>query len=600
MATRRTFGWIQNPGDIYKLKKVVSVFVKGSNTNEWLINNRLPLLLHYNLLSMEDYNVFIYELKKDNIEIDYSLLKGKGAVGCSRKDALCTGIIQAVIDGQQNRTYLDETVDSITIKKPYIDDWSAEGFLRWGISCGFIDYDREKDKCRVSELGIKLAKSIENTYEEREAFTYGLLSYPPVIRVLTLLKEDENLTKFEIGSNLGFKGELGFTSIPQEVYLCDYNEAKTLKERTEVKNNEEGDADKYARGIASWCIQMGWIISMTKSVEGVYRGRTYKGNLQSFALTRLGEKALILAKGNSSKKRIDKIVHFEMLASNKAYGANYLRLERANIINALSSSWKTLSQIKNSLKNFEMDVDVSSIEDHIIGLKNIGLDIIIKEDKYKLLDNIIKLDIPEKANCIKEEVNEIVDRVRPKLKHINHKYLELISLAYSDASSKTKKNSDAREFEIKTAELLVNELEFEGMRLGDSNKPDIIISKNDKGTIIDNKSYKDGFSINKHSSDEMCRYINENIKRNEMLNSNCWWLNFNPNVKQYTFLFITSYLKGEFEKQLEYISKANGNILGAAIGIEALLYLSENIKAGNISYEDFYNSFHNKEIQCVL
>ena len=100
MATRRTFGWIQNPGDIYKLKKVVSVFVKGSNTNEWLINNRLPLLLHYNLLSMEDYNVFIYELKKDNIEIDYSLLKGKGAVGGSRKEALCThGLLYLWLQG---------------------------------------------------------------------------------------------------------------------------------------------------------------------------------------------------------------------------------------------------------------------------------------------------------------------------------------------------------------------------------------------------------------------------------------------------------------------------------------------------------------------
>ena len=401
MAIRRTFGWIQNPGDIYKLKRVVSIFMRGSDINEWLINNRLPLLLYYKLILKEDYNKFIDEIKKDNIEIDYSLLKGKGVSGGSRKNAICTGIIQAVIDGQQNRTYFDKTGDSITIKKPYTDDWSAEGFLRWGISCGFIDYDRENDKCKISELGIKLVKSAENTNEEREAFSYGLLSYPPVVRVLSLLKENDNLTKFEIGSNLGFKGELGFTSIPQEIYLCDCNEARTTKEKTEVRSNEEGDADKYARGIASWCIQMGWIISMPKEVESVYRGKTYKDSLQSYSLTRLGEKALTLSKGNSSNKKIDKIVYFEMLASNKAYGADYLRFERACVIKALSSSWKTLLQIKDSLKNYELEVDVSTVQDHIFGLKNIGLDIICKDDKYKLSDSIVKLDIPEKANCIK-------------------------------------------------------------------------------------------------------------------------------------------------------------------------------------------------------
>ena len=59
------------------------------------------------------------------------------------------------------------------------------------------------------------------------------------------------------------------------------------------------------------------------------------------------------------------------------------------------------------------------------------------------------------------------------------------------------------------------------MRLGDSNRPDVIISHDNFGTIIDNKSYKDGFNIDKKCADEMSRYINENQRRIPELPSNC-------------------------------------------------------------------------------
>ena len=587
MAVKRTFGWIQNPGDISKLKKEEFTYL----TNEDIV--KVNTLIN-------DFDLFISELTKDRIEIEYNVLKGKGAGTLGRKDAICTGIVQAVIDGQQNRVYIDDIGDRITIKKPYTDDWTAEGFLRWAISCGFIDYDAKNDKCKISVLGTKLANSIDTSPEERKAFTYGLLSYPPVVRILSLLKDNDNLTKFDLGSNLGFKGELGFTSIPQDVYLCDYEEAKTAKEKSNIRSNEEGDADKYARGIASWCIQMGWVVAMPKDVKGAYRGKEYTGTIQAYSLTRLGEKALIVAKGNSSNKRLDKNVYFEMLASNRAYGADYLRFERATIIKSISSTWKSIVQIKENLKRYNLDVDEFAIKDHINGLVSIGLDIIEKDEKYKLLDNVVKLEVPNTNTYIKDDVNIIVDRVRPKLKLVSHKYLELISLAYSDASSKEKKHADAREFEIKTADLFVKELGFDGMRLGDANRPDVIISKNNKGTIIDNKSYKDGFNINKHSADEMSRYINENAKRDKTLNSNCWWENFNDSIDEFTFLFITSYLKGEYEKQIEYISKANNNIMGAAIGVENLLYMSECIKSNKMSYSDFYDKFKNREIMLEI
>lgn len=595
MATR-TFGWVQNPGDLKKLKKVVGIFKVGSAENTWLVNTRLPLLLQYKLISPADFKLFCTELSKSSIEIDYSILKGKGSGAGSRKDALCTGIIQAVIDAQKNQTYIDAAGASVTMKKPYTDDWSAEGYIRWAISCGLLKYIKAEDKCKITALGEKLAAAADDSRQEKEVLAEALLSYPPVIRILTLLNRQDNQTKFDLGSKLGFKGELGFTSIPQAVYLCDYGEAMTAKDRADVRSNDEGDSDKYARGIASWLIQMGWIKTSNKEVTEIYRGHSYTASLQTYSITRAGEKALIKAKGNSSNPRLPRVVLFEMLASNKAPGSDYMRYQRACILKAFSAAEKTLEQLQNGLKGYGLDMDTDAIKDNIEGLISIGIDIVVTGNRYKLLDKIAGLEVPARSACIKDDVNDIKDRVRGKLKTLDHKYLVLIDLAYSDASSRTRKNADAREFEIQTAELFTKELSFEGMRLGDSGRPDVIVSYDVHGTIIDNKSYKDGFSIDKHCADEMGRYINENQQRLPGIPANEWWKEFDSKVTGYTFLFITSYLKGQFEKQLEYISQTHFGMKGAAIGVESLLYFSEGIKSGRLTHNDFYNSFDNKEM----
>lgn len=589
MANRRTFGWVQNPGDLSKLKKMVSVFIFDSKENRWLRNEKLPLLLKYKLISSSDYNVFIKSLSSQSICIPYKILKG------NRNKDLCTGIVQAIIDGQYNRTYKDDKGKSATFKKPFVDDWSAEGYLRWAISCGLLEYDEKSDSCYISELGKRLAKSIDKSKEEYETLSVALLSYPPVCRILSLLKEKDEQTKFELGIQLGFKGELGFTSIPQEVYLCDYCEALP-GEKSKVRSNLEGDSDKYARGIASWCSQMNWVKSSTKKVTGSYRKKQYSADLQAFSITRSGEKALIKAKGNSSNPKVPKNVLFQMLASNKTSGADYLRYLRASIIKVLEPSPKSLGQIKEALKGYQLDIDEDTIIDNIQGLVSIGINITNHKDKYKLEDKIEKLNLPPRSSCVKDEVNDIVDRVRGKLKNIDHKYLILISLAYSNETEKTKKNSDARDFEIQTAELFTKELGFNGIRLGESNKPDVLISFDANGTIIDNKSYKDGFNIPRVTSDQMIRYINENNQRTTQLNPNEWWKNFDSSVSNYTFLFVTSFLKGSFKNQIEYISNATNGTRGAAINVENLLYISEDIKSGKIKQSDFYSEFKNDEI----
>ena len=596
---RRTFGWIQNPGDLKKLKKVVSIFQKDSSNHEWLIKDRLPLLLKYKLISTEDYNSFQAELTKPIIEIKYSLLKGKGAGSSGRSNALCTGIIQAAIDAQSNRTYTDDIGVSVTIKKPYTDDWSADGYLRWAISCGLLDYNGTTDTCQISHLGQKLALSMDESKDEYDALTEALLSYPPVIRILSLLKNKDNQTKFELGSQLGFIGELGFTSIPQEIFLYDYCTAPA-DERSDIRSNFEGDSDKYSRGIASWLTQMNWVTTSRKNISSSYRGNEYSTTLQVYSITRAGEKALIKSHGNSSNPRLPRIVMFEMLASNKTPNSEYLRFQRACLLKVLSNSWKTLEQLQSTLKKNDLDLSTTSINDHIAGLIAIGLNIVERGGKYKLLDKINNLEIPNSSLYTSDSISELKEKIRNKLKSIDHKYLILIDLAYSDASAKSKKSADAREFEIKTAELLTKELKFNGMRLGDANRPDIIISYDTNGTIIDNKSYKNGFNIDKHSADEMSRYINENTKRLPGVPANEWWKNFDPVVNHFTFLFITSFLKGRFAEQLNYISKTQDGIKGAAINVENLLYVAEALKNDIITYNNFFDLFYNKEIQISI
>ena len=459
-----------------------------------------------------------------------------------------------------------------------------------------MEYDEKTDSCYISELGKALALSTDGSKEEYDTLSIALLSYPPVCRILSLLKEKDEQTKFELGSQLGFKGELGFTSIPQDIYLCDYTEALTAKDKKDVRSNLEGDSDKYARGIASWCSQMNWVESSRKKVTGSYRKKQYSADLQAFSITRLGEKALIKAKGNSSNPKIPKNVLFQMLASNKTSGADYLRYLRASIIKVLEPSPKSLGQLKEALKGYQLDIDEDTIIDNIHGLVSIGINITNHKDKYKLEDKIEKLELPPRSSCVKDEVNDIVDRVRVKLKNIDHKYLILISLAYSNETERTKKNSDARDFEIQTAELFTKELGFNGIRLGESNKPDVLISFGANGTIIDNKSYKDGFNIPRATSDQMIRYINENNQRTTQLNPNEWWKNFDSSVSNYTFLFVTSFLKGSFKNQIEYISNATNGTRGAAINVENLLYISEDIKSGIIKQSDFYSKFKNDEI----
>lgn len=563
----RTLGWIQNPSSFENLKNVVSVFDKNTDMYKEILNTKLPKLVK----DLKLQNKLISEMKKDPLEMDYVLLKGHGIKsGQKRADAECSGIVQAAITTQGGRTYTD--------------DWTADGFLRWGISIGLLDYDTENDTVSITKLGEKFVKS-NSEDSDKEILISAFLSYPPAVRILTLLENGDHLTKFELGKQLGGLGEAGFTSIPQDLYIQAI-ELAADKDKASIRSNTEGSADKYARMISGWLSKVGLVQRVEKEVSTKIGNVEYKVNIgHSFRITLNGIKELKRARGLSSYPKTDKIVYWQMLAT-KGKDRDYIRNRRGHIIKAINNRERNLENIKSYLLENNIDESIITIEDELKVIEAMGLSLKHSRNGYVIDDNIIKLEIP-RTKISKTNVLELKDRVRYKLKYVDHRYLALIDLAYDGTAN--------RDFEIQTIDLLINELKFKGVRLGESRKPDGIISYDINGVIIDNKAYSTGYNIPINQADEMIRYIEENQTRDEKINSNKWWESFDDQVKDFNYLFVSSFFKGNFKNNLKHISNRTG-VNGGAINVENLLYFAEELKSGRLSYVDSFTMYDNDEI----
>ncbi len=570
--TERTFGWIQEAYTIPNLKNVVRVFVPNSPINRLLKEDKIPRLISKENGAEE----MIQFLSNTPICVPYTLLKGKGTPkGYTRTNAPCSGIIQAVLKGQ---------------RKEYQSDWPADSFLRWAISIGMLNYNRENDTCSITELGYSYATSDDGSEQEYEILTQAFLSYPPVCRILNLLENGEAMTKFELGSLLGFIGEAGFTSIPQHLILQGLKDAVTPEERNKLLSDTEGTSDKYVRTICSWLKDMKWVSQVSKPILANINGCEYTDTItQSYQLTLSGKKIAKHTTGASKYKRIDKRVMWDMLAT-KSSDRNYLRNRRTYLIQYLSASYRTLDEVKSHLATKRMLEDTDTIADDINGLVNIGLNVSKNGNKYKIMDRIVDLKIPSSDGVVaeKSDLTALKDAVRKQLSHINHKYLVLIDLGFDG-------NAD-RDYEIETADLLTSELDFKGGRLGDTRKPDVCVYYGKNGLIIDNKAYGKGYSLPIKQADEMVRYLDENQKRDKVINSNEWWKVFSDSVTKFNFTFVSGEFTGGFKDRLENIYQRS-NVKGAAINSVNLLLLAEEIKSGKLKYSEAFDKFnYNEEI----
>lgn len=566
----RTFGWVQDPSDFNALYKVVSIFNKESTTYKELVETKINELVE----ERDGKTRLLTALNSNPLRIKYSDLVGTAFY--PRASARCNGIVQATVQGQQ---------------RPFISDWPADNFIRWAQCLGFIKYNYYDDTFEITESGLEFSNSEKG--QRDELLENALLSYPPAVRILNLLEDGSVKTKFELGRNLGFVGEGGFTSLPQDILVMTLATEDDVKEKNKLRTDTEGSSDKYARMIAKWLVKIGLLKQVVKTVTANIGTETYSENIgQSYIITAKGIKALNKAKGRSKFKKISKNVSWEMLAT-KGIDRDYIRTRRAYIIKILSESKNALSleEIRERLEVYAISELFTVVKDDIDGLANIGLNIILVNNKYYLDDEINDFIIPRINNGANEkaEITLEKDKLRENLDELSHEYLSLIDLSYD--------NKQNRLFEMKVVELLIKECKYKGLHLGGSRKPDGIIYTSDLeknyGVIIDTKAYSRGYDLPISQVDEMTRYVNENNQRDNTRNPNQWWKNFSNDINEFFFTFIAGEFRGNIDEKLNRITIAT-NIKGAAIAIISLLKLANEIKAQRMNLENVKEVFQNK------
>lgn len=565
-SSKRSFGWSQDASDFRSLKKVVQIFDNKSEFHRELLNERIPLLIDDDSLIEKFQNI----LNCEPLKILYSDLVGTHST--PRKDSPCNAIIQASVCGQV---------------KPYLSDWASDSFLRWAHLCGFIKYNGEDDTFEITEDGLIYSKTYDDSEEEKECLLNAILKYPPVSRILQLLSNGEHLSKFEIGSKLGFVGDEGFTSLPQNILLTSLAMTNDSKEKNKMKSDWDGSSDKYARQICKWLEKLGLLRQEEKEYEVSIGKDKVKEKLgQAYIITPEGLKAYRRLQGVNKVAKVPKNVFWEMLCP-KANDRYYIRNRRAYIIKFLAETNGDISLVKlqEKLKEVLFEESIETIKDDIIGLQNIGLYIKETSKGYVLNDEIHNLVIPiNSVGSGKSDTLRLKDYCRDLLSNISHNYLNLIDLAYDPKSN--------RQFEMEVVDLLVSECGYNGLHLGGGRKPDGIIYTDNLnenyGTIIDTKAYSKGYSLPISQADEMRRYVEENNKRDNKINPNEWWNNFPQDLKKFNFMFVSSEFNGQFEEKLKNISHTT-NVDGCALNVVNLLLFAEKIKSEILNLEKAFD-----------
>ena len=181
----------------------------------------------------------------------------------------------------------------------------------------------------------------------------------------------------------------------------------------------------------------------------------------------------------------------------------------------------------------------------------------------------------------------------PTLKKLDHKYLQAVDIAYKKKTT----NAESTLLEILSTNLFIKEMNFNGLHLGGSNKPDGFAYTKDKkiGLILDSKAYSSGFAVTKSSTDAMARYIRQYNKRND---DSKWWINIPKDIKNTYFLYISSYYIGNYSKQLLDFERGN-EMKGGLVEIAKLILVAEKVKENSLNEEKATENLLNNEISMA-
>jgi hypothetical protein len=568
----RAFGWVQDPSNFFSLCDVVAVFEKDSVIHKDLVDKKIKKLV----LKKDGQGRLLDALKAQILKIKYADLIGTSF--SPRSLSRCNGIIQAIVKGQ---------------KRDFIGDWPADNFVRWAHALNLIGYDYFTDSFYITKQGKQLVnarndrKAQKLSPKEIEILINALIAYPPACRIIELLSQGKHLTKYDLGKKLGFIGEDGFISMPENILLQTLAQTTDTGQANKIRNNWESSSDKYARMIASWLVFLGLVKQKPKSFlvktnkntdKEIFIGHAYEITAQGLSCYR---KML----GTSSSKQMSKNLCWEIFAT-KGNDRDYIRTRRAHIIKILDSTTNYIEtkHIQSKLFNdYKIQATCDTIDDDIRGFVNIGIFIQTNTKGYRLKDEINPFIIPVINTAVfASQFLQEKEKLRSLLTVLPHHYLSLFDLAFD-----SKQN---RQFEIATMDLLINECGFKGIILGGSRKPDGLIYtlnlSKDYGVIIDTKAYRQGYNLPISQADKMSRYVMENIQREIKINKSQWWKSFPITIDTFYFMFVSGKFNGNIVEKIERI-KASTNVIGNAVTVSNLLIFANNFKTNNVTLKDF-------------
>lgn len=463
--------------------------------------------------------------------------------------------------------------------------WDARCRIKAIHALGFVKLNRHIQGYELTKLGIELLKTKKASEdigpqrklsnEEIEVFKKGLLTNPPVIRVLSLLNDDrkgENrgLSKYDVGEKLGFAGDVGFTHIdPYWVANNNYS-----------FGDKEGDSDKWARTILSWLTHVNWVYSDSSQII----------NNKSLKLFRVKPEIENILRYDAA--RITRNVPMEMLCSNHHAFPKLVQNRRHIILEGLKNEPLTMGDLNEILKAMSINTDETIIKFEIINLKSAGFRIVESGGYYKLLDKILldgmtqrlnsEENGEEKENVLERKIEEYVvkfDKTIPP-KYVDH----LIRFGFDG----TKHN----EFES----IVFEYFRFLGFNTtyygqGKGRVTDVVaryidqqVYMNSYGIIIDAKASTQKYSFPVGDKRKMTEYI---FKHGGEL--------MHEKIPNHSFAFISSEFSSNIKSHLKEIADKT-KVNGTAARVENLLELGNKLKKGKIAIADLHSLFTTNEL----
>ena len=462
--------------------------------------------------------------------------------------------------------------------EPDLAKWSYDARCRARaiVATGMIHLDRDIQGYVITDLGQELIKAPKSNIikkknrilseEEKTIFKKGILSNPPVIQVLTLLnnskRQGKSLSKYDIGAQLGYAGDRGFTHI----------EAEYVARIGASFNDKEGDADKWARTILSWLQQVGWVVPGEKLD---YHGKA----LQTYTTTEDVESVL-----RYEAKSMPKYVPQEMLCSEKNPFSSIVQKRRYAILQALQNRKPTpIVDLTAKINQDGLTIDTETVKFELTSLSQAGFQIYHDHDVYCMQDNIILDEVKGEPGKIDASSHDSLEKI---IEHYVVEYADSIPSRLVDSLIRygsTGKDNCA-EFEGAVTRFFTF-MGYETTQLGQGNGrvADVIARYRDSmlaksyGLIIDAKAYSK-YNFNAPDVRKMKEYIQHH--QQELMKEM---------IPKHAYAFVSMDFIPE-KNALNEISNDTA-VHGTAIDVFTLLELGAKTSKQELKISDLYDSF---------